>query len=325
VALATALVVLLAASLLAAAVADVARTEARLAQSRRTVALGLAAADACIAHVVDALPAGWDLARELAGPDAVAGTSDDGMLAAPPDCAAVLAPGPLGVVRPFLDVTASLPGGGRRVRAIVGRSRAPVPAVVWASTGALGTVTGRLEIDGIDAARPDLPALSGFATPDDPAAVDSWMSGFPGMVLAPGTAPAIHAPSPPLLDVASRLAAAGSAPVFVPTVGTPLPERYVVPGDLTIVTAGAGAGLLYVDGRLDIRANCAFSGIVAARGGVGVASGVTFRIAGGVWVGSPAFDVSGDAVVRHDRAALDAAEALLPFPRLATVAGVVDR
>jgi hypothetical protein len=148
---------------------------------------------------------------------------------------------------------------------------------------------------------------------------------MPGVVLAGGTTPPIHAPPPPLLEIAARLTAAGANPIFVPATGTPPPALYVVAGDLTVATAGAGAGVLYVDGRLDIQADFAFSGIVAARGGVGVASGATLRIAGGVWAGSPAFDVSGDAGVRHDRAALDAAEALFPFPRRAAVAGLVDR
>ncbi len=170
-----------------------------------------------------------------------------------------------------------------------------------------------------------MPALPGIATPDDPATVDGWTNGLPGVVLPPGTARAIHAPAPPILDVAARLVAAGAVPTFVPMAGAPPPTRYVVAGDLTILTTGAGAGILYVDGRLDIRADCAFSGLVVARGGVAVASGVTFDVAGGVWAGSPAFDVSGDAVVHHDRAAIDAAEALLPFPRLAAVAGIVDR
>jgi hypothetical protein len=151
------------------------------------------------------------------------------------------------------------------------------------------------------------------------------MTGLPGVVLAAGTGPAIHAPSPPILDVGARLAAAGAAPIFIPAPGSPAPARYVVAGDLTVATAGAGAGPPDLDGRLDIQADCAFSGIVVARGGVAVASGVTAHITGGVWAGSPAFDVSGELVVRHDRAAIDAAEAQLPFPRLAAVAGIVDR
>jgi len=99
----------------------------------------------------------------------------------------------------------------------------------------------------------------------------------------------------------------------------------VMPGDLTIASTGFGAGILYVDGHLDIVTNFAFNGVVAARGGVGVANGVTVRVAGGIWVGAPAFDVRGDLVVTHDRAALDAAAALLPFPRRPTIAGLVDR
>src|SRR5204862_4609435 len=56
--LATALIVLLAASLLGAAVAEIARTELVVAESRRTLARGLAAGDACLARAVATLPAG---------------------------------------------------------------------------------------------------------------------------------------------------------------------------------------------------------------------------------------------------------------------------
>src|SRR5262249_29689663 len=78
VALATALAVLLIAMLLGAAVADVARIELVLAQSRRTLARGLAAAEACLARVTATLPAGWDQTSTLAGPDGIGGTADDG-------------------------------------------------------------------------------------------------------------------------------------------------------------------------------------------------------------------------------------------------------
>jgi hypothetical protein len=326
VALTTALVVLVAASLIGAAVAEIARTELGLTQSRRTFARGLAAADACLARVVSTLPAGWDHANALAGPDGIVGTSDDGVLATPPGCTALLGAGPLGATRPFLDVAAVVPAGGRRLRAIVARAIPPVPAVVWTTgVAALGSVAGRLQIDGVDATRPDLSPLAAIASPDDPALVDAWLAGAPGVTLAAATGMPEYAPAPPLPAVASRLAGQGASPTFVPSAGAPWPGVYAIGGDLVIATPGAGSGLLYVDGRLDIQADFAFSGVVAARGGVGVATGVSARVAGAIWLGEPGFALGGDLGVRHDRAALDVADALFPFPRRADVAGLVDR
>jgi hypothetical protein len=321
-----ALVLVLVAMLLGAAVADIARTELVLAQSRRTFARGILAADACLARLTATLPAGWDHADALAGTDGIAGTPDDGILVAPSGCSAVLVPGPLGAVRPFLDVAVTVPGGGRRLRAIVERHRDPVPAGVWAAGGAaLGSVGGRLELDGVDASRPDLAPLAAVASPDDPALVDAWIAAHPGVRLAGDTGPPTYAPPPPLPAVATRLVAGGALSAFIPAAVAPPPGLHMVPGDLVIATPGAGAGILYVDGRLDIQADFAFSGIVAVRGGVHVASGVGVRVAGGLWLGLPAFDVDGDVLVRHDRAALDAAAALFPLPRRAAIAGLLDR
>jgi hypothetical protein len=326
VALATAIVLVLVAAIVGAAVGEIARTELVLAQSRRTLARGLAAADACLADVVSTLPAGWDHAPTLAGADAIAGTADDGLLAAPSGCRAVMVPGPLGAVRPFLDVAVTVAGGGRRLRAIVGRDRDPVPSVVWSADGAaLGSVAGRLRLDGVDAARPDLPPLRGLTSPDDPAVVDAWLAATPNASVAAGSGPPAFAPPPPLPAVATRMVARGALPTFTPTAVVPSPALHVVFGDLAIASAGTGAGILYVDGRLDIDADFAFSGIVAVRGGIHVASGVGVRIAGGLWLDRPGLDVAGDLLVQHDRAALDAASGLLPFPRRAAIAGLVDR
>jgi hypothetical protein len=201
-----------------------------------------------------------------------------------------------------------------------------MPAVVWA-TGAtpLGTIAGRLRIDGVDPARPDLAPLPSLATPDDPAAVDAWLAGNPGVTAAGATTTPAYAPAPPLGAITNRLLTAGALSVFTPAAVAPSPALHLLAGDHVIAMPGAGAGLLYVDGRLDITADFAFNGIVAARGGVRVASGVTVQIVGGMWLGLPAFDVGGDLTIRHDRAALDAAEALFPLPRPATIAGLLDR
>ena len=323
--LATAIVVLLAASMLAGAVSDIARTELVIARDRRLLTRGLAAADLCLARTVAGLPAGWDQAAALAGADGVNGTADDGVLVAPSGCSATLLPGPLGALRPFLDVAAAVAGGRRRLRAIVGVTPDPLPSLVWTSSATLGLVTGHVELDGIDPARPDVLPLPAVASPDDPSLVDAWLAGMPGVTVVGATAAPRYAPAPPFAALRPRLLAQGAGSTFTAAPALPAAALHAVASDLTIASPGFGAGVLAVDGRLDIQADFSFSGIVAASGGVGVANGVTLRILGGLWVGAPALNVAGELIVRHDRAAVDAAEALFRLPRRAAIAGLVDR
>ena len=324
--LATALVVLLAGSLLAAALSDIARTELLVERDRRIATVAFAAADACAARVVALLPAGWDQAEALAGPDGTNGTADDGVRAAPSGCVATLGAGPLGAVRPFLDVAVTVPGGGRRVRALVGAAVSPAPALVWAERAALGLVGGRVDLDGVDPMRPDLGALPAFATPDDPAIADAWVAANAGVIVAGGTPPSEIAPAPPLgAALWNRVLAAGASPVFASAPTPPPPTLQAIDGAVVVGSPGYGSGVLVVRNRLDIDADFAFSGVVAASGGVRVASGATFRIAGALWLGTPALDVAGRLVVQHDRAALDAADGVFRLPRRARIAGLVDR
>jgi hypothetical protein len=180
-------------------------------------------------------------------------------------------------------------------------------------------------LDGADAARPDLPPLAAIATPDDPGVIDAWIASMPGVTTPGATRPPEFAPAPIASAMAARLAALGVPAAFAPDAVPPPPSLHAVPGDLVVATAGFGTGLLYVDGRLDIRADFAFNGLVVARAGISVASGAALRVAGSVWLGAPAFDVRGDALVRHDRAALDAVDVLDRLPRRAVTAGLVDR
>jgi hypothetical protein len=325
-ALPMALVVLLAAGFVTATLVDLVRSELVVAQARRTAAIGLATVDACLARACAALPAGYDQAAALAGPDGTSGTADDGVLPVPAGCTAVLRAGPLGALRPFLDVDAAIASGGRGVRAIVGAPSAPTPAVVWATDGAtLGGVPGRLTLDGIDPARADLAPLAALGAPADPSALDAWLASA-SVAVAPGTGAPIHAAAAPLAAVAARLAALGAAPAFAPTPTPPAPALYAVSGDLVLGTAGVGTGLLFIERRLDIEADFAFNGLVVAAGGVRVARGVVLRVDGALWLGGdPMLDVEGDATIRLDRAALDVAGGLAPLPRPATIVGLMDR
>ena len=87
-----------------------------------------------------------------------------------------------------------------------------------------------------------------------------------------------------------------------------------------------GAGLLFVDGWLEVRGSLAFEGVVVVTGGLRVAPGATLAVDGGLWlgVGSPTLTVEGVLVLHHDPAAIAAADAVLPLPRRAVVTGARD-
>src|SRR5262249_7665434 len=139
-----------------------------------------AAADGCAAAVVSDLPAGWEFDALIAGPDGVTGTPDDGERATPPGCTARLraAPGPLLPPRALLDVEAVAGGGRRAVEAMVSRTGAPgVPTLIWlADAASLRNPAGMLALDGTDAARPGVQALSPLAAPADPGSLDGWLA-----------------------------------------------------------------------------------------------------------------------------------------------------
>jgi hypothetical protein len=131
-----------------------------------------------------------------------------------------------------------------------------------------------------------------------------------------------------LAEIAVRLADAGAASTGTLVPAPPAPvAATLVPGDLTIATPAVGAGILMVLGRLDIDATFQFSGVVVATGGVRVGSAGDLQVDGAVWLGpdgGPALVVDGTArIVAHD-AALVAADALVPLPRLAALHAARD-
>jgi hypothetical protein len=130
-----------------------------------------------------------------------------------------------------------------------------LPALVWAERASpLGFVTGRVELDGVDPARPDVPPLPAIAAPEDPSGVDAWLAATPAVTIAGATGLPRWAPWPPLGGIlATRLGAQGAATVFVPAPAPPPLALHAVPGDLVVDTAGHGAGFLAVAGRLTSR------------------------------------------------------------------------
>ena len=316
-------------AVLASALAELAGSQALLARNRAAAAVALAAADACVARVVAALPAGWDASAALVGPDGVAGTADDGTLDAPAGCVATAAPapGPALPARALVTVVAEAGGGRRVVEADVRRrDLAGADALVWLDDGAvLGDVGGALVLDGTDLDLPALPPAAALAAPLDPAILDGWLAATGGHVTATASAPRV-APAAPVAALATRLAAAGAAPAVVTLVATaPAPEaRTLVASDLAVTGPLAGAGLLVVTGRLDIDAPFHFNGVVVAGGGIRVGTAGNLRVDGAVWLGrplagAPALVVDGSARIGARNAAVAMADALFPLPRLAVV------
>jgi hypothetical protein len=315
---------------LAAALADVARTELLLTRARDTAARALAAADACLARVVSDLPVGSDLGDALRGPDGIAGTADDGTLAAPPGCTATARPAPATVAPPArLEVTidARISSGRRRLVALVGRRREPgAPALLWMTdAAALAPLSGSLALDGRDPRDGASPAWAAAAAPGDPRVLDAWLAGR--AALAPGTAAPITAQPPPLAALRARALAAATAGTLAGP-GPPAPAVVFVAGDLGVRGPVAGAGVLVVDGVLDVAAPLDFTGVVVATRGLRVGAGARVRVAGAVWLGAPAgtspLFVSGELTVARDPAALATADALLALPRPAALLGLQD-
>ena len=326
-ALVAALATLAFSAALGAALADLVRTELRLASERRLTARLLGALDGCVADVVAEIPPGWDLAALLAGADATPGTADDGVLPAPAGCTAVARPAPGGAApdRVLVRVDARIGAARRHLDALVRRTAdAGVGALLWLSAPPeAGAITGVALLNGADATVP----LASLAAPADPEALDAWLAAESlALEISPDTAPPVSASTPPLAELGARvLAAAHAGSEALVSSGAPAVGLTHV-ADLAVDDVRLGAGLLFVDGWLEVRGSLAFQGVVVVTGGLRVAPGATLAVDGGLWlgVGSPTLTVESVLVLHHDPAAIAVADAVLPLPRRAVVAGARD-
>jgi hypothetical protein len=320
----SALILLAVSTALGAALLEVAHTQTVLSRMRRNTATALAAADGCLATVVARLPVGWGFADVLAAFDA-------GTVPVPAGCIVEARPAP-DAGRLLLDVEGGA-AGRRRLAAVVTRAAPPGPeALLWlARDSPPDDVGGTLALDGIDADHPPAPPVAAIAGPGPPEALDGWLvaQGAHVVVTAPDATPR-WSPAPPLDEIDARAVAAGAAAggTFVAS-GPPTPALTRLPADLVVDTPMLGAGVLVVRGRLDILSTFEFTGVVVAAEGVRVAGGASLAIRGALWVGpvDPAatiLDIDGDVSVAASADALALADALLPLPRRARVAGVSD-
>lgn len=317
---------------LGAVMVEVGRIEVALAGRRRATAEALHAVDGCVAQTIASVSPAWDLSALLDGPDGVAGTSDDGRIALPAGCTGRAGPPGAAVPpRALVTVEARTSRARRGVEALVGLAAAPgVPALLWLTTSSGSeTIAGAVSLDGADAAIPPS-HWAAFAAPDEPEELDAWLALELGHVtVAANTAPPFAATPPPLAALGARVRAAGPAGAAVLVPSAPAVALAYVAGDLTIVDRRQGAGLLFVDGTLDIQAVFDFTGLVVASGGIRIASGASCTVNGVLWLGvptpfAPSLLVDGNLALRRDPAALAAADGLVPLPRPAVLLGLRD-
>jgi hypothetical protein len=331
-ALPAALVAVAVGAALGAAVAELTRVEIIVAQRRRAAITALLADDACLAEAIATLPPDWDFAAVLAGPDGIAGSADDGLVVAPAGCSVRARPAPRPPLPPrvLLHVEADAGGGHRALDAVVGLDRAPgLQAVLWLDRPPTAdTVGGTLVLDGVGGESG--PGIAAFAAPDEPDALDRWVAAAGDHVATTtGTAPPIAGAPPPLAGILARIGGASPRGLDALVPGVPVPTAALVAGDVVLDTPRRGAGILFVDGTLDIASAFDFTGLVVVSRGVRVRSGATFTVRGALWLGSPAapaatLAVDGVTVLTHDTAALADADARVPLPRAPVLLGIRD-
>jgi len=282
------------------------------------------------------LPAGWDLGAALLGPDALAGTPDDGTLPAPIGCTVAAAAAPGAGTPPsrlLAEVDAQAGPSRRAFTAVVGRPReAGVRAVVWlADASRLGAVGGTIALDGSDPLDPTAPARASLGAPADPLTLDAWLATEAGRITTgAGTDAPIITPAPPLDALAARVRVGAHAgpEALAPPGPPPVPSLALAEGDFAITGDSAGAGLFVVDGALVVGASLDFAGVLVATRGIQIAPGARLLVRGALWVGSPLVGsplrVDGQLTVTHDAAAIAAADVLHTLPRRAAILGVRD-
>jgi len=145
----------------------------------------------------------------------------------------------------------------------------------------------------------------------------------PGQIIGAGLDPSVTDLDAPLLDDIARAAGATHYPRGA-TAGTfgsvAAPALSIVDGDANVTDTVVGAGVLFVDGRLEIAGSVDFVGVVAARAGIMVSATGMLSVCGGVWAGSdPALTIRGGGRVRSSDEALAAALRVAPLPAAARV------
>ncbi len=217
----------------------------------------------------------------------------------------------------------------RRLEAVLGRAVLPFWPAVIALAGGVNDLTSAFAVDGRNYRMAD-------ACETRSAGGDRFGLGLPsrsprphtesGQISGAGVDPSVVELDVPALDGLAHAAGGTHYPrgTTTGTFGTAAaPALSIVDGDASVTGAVGGAGVLFVDGRLEIAGRVDFVGVVAARAGIMVTATGTLSVCGGVWAGSdPALTMRGGGRVRGSDEALAAAMRVAPLPAPARVVAV---
>lgn len=215
----------------------------------------------------------------------------------------------------------------RRLEAVVGRALEPFFPGAVTLAGGVRELTGDFLLDGRDGAMGTGCTMPGTGKARvglslaDAAALP--IITHPERITGSGAAPSISSGAIP--DLTSLARAPGGAhrsagPVSGGLGTIAAPELTIVDGDAAVDGNVTGAGLLYVMGRLRIGGALAFTGVVAAGGGVDVTSAGSLDVCGGLWAaGAAALDLQGTTAVRASAEAIRRASDLASLPARARV------
>src|SRR5262249_53292173 len=173
------------------------------------------------------------------------------------------APQPPLPLRALLHVEADAGGGHRALDAVVGLDRPPgLRAVLWLDRSPTAeTVGGTVVLDGVGGESG--PGIAAVAAPAEPDALGRGVAAAGDHVATTtGTTPPIAGPPPPLTGILARIAAASPRGLDALVPGVPVPTAALVAGDVVLDTPRRGAGILFVDGTLDIASAFDFTGLV---------------------------------------------------------------
>lgn len=317
-----------------------ARSDLILFQNHRDGTVTYFRAHGTAVQVVEGFPAGYGFEAFLAGPDATHGTRDDGTVSIPllmPGCR-VSGDAYRGNPRgdPFADSNprvrliahCSGPRGARRdVEAIVGRDRAPfVPAALYLGRPDI-EARAPIIVDGADHRPQDPPGTaSGLAGPVAAVASPTLDEPLPLAAAVDAGGNPVSASPAPEIDVAAF--ASRALTLGPPLVAELSRSALLAPfthalADARLAAGGRGAGLLLVDGHLEVEAPFDFTGVLVIGGTLRIATSGRLTVRGWLWVqgegAGPLIDAGGSLTALYSSAAVASADTIFLLPRRATL------
>jgi hypothetical protein len=341
---------------LGALVALQCRTDLTIQRNLRSDVETFYVAEAGLAHALADIPPGQSFDRLLAGPDHIAGTTDDGVF---PFANGQPSAFPYAPYRYDVQVMAASPtllrlvstasglnGSTKVVETLVRRAPLPfTPAALYAESRTPNVALGSsFQLSGSDhqAAFPPVPAspptapLPALSTPstETEAMLRRMMASAAGQISGAGGAPSIATAARLDLDACAKTIATSPAatvraavPVEDAEWGTPAqPQVSIVAGDLRVAGHLTGNGVLVVRGTLDVTGTFEFSGVVLVQGAVLLEASSGATLIGTLWQAASLderLELHGQGAIAYSSEALAVADRALPgvLPHAVAVAG----